>query len=319
VNWINNIVRPKIRGLLVKKETPDNLWVKCPETGEMVFHRDLEANLHVIPGSGHHMRMPAEARLKQLFDNGEYVRIETPEVVADPLKFRDERRYSDRIKDSRAKTGERDAVRIAYGTLDAQPVTVGVQDFEFMGGSLGMAAGEAVITGMETAAERRTPFILFAASGGARMQEGILSLMQMPRSTVAVAKLREARLPYIVVLTHPTTGGVTASYAMLGDIHIAEPGALIGFAGPRVIEQTIREKLPPGFQRSEYLLKHGMVDMVVHRHDLRATLSRICRILLKAPSLGHSVPVTGAPDAEPSTPQAAMPAALQGPMAEAAD
>ena len=311
MNWINNFVRPKIRSFLERRETPDNLWVKCPETGEMVFHRDLEANLHVIPGSGHHMRMPAEQRLKHLFDNGEYVRIDTPDVAPDPLKFRDERRYSDRIRDARAKTGERDAVRIAYGTLDALPVTAGVQDFEFMGGSLGMAAGEAVITGFETAAERQTPFILFAASGGARMQEGILSLMQMPRTTVAAEKLREAGLPYIVVLTHPTTGGVTASYAMIGDIHIAEPGALIGFAGPRVIEQTIREKLPAGFQRSEYLLKHGMVDMVVHRHDLRATLSRVCRILMKAPSLGEAAPVTGVPDAEA--------AALPPPMAEAAD
>ncbi|WP_436643490.1 acetyl-CoA carboxylase, carboxyltransferase subunit beta [Microbaculum sp. FT89] len=311
MNWINNFVRPKIRSFLEKKETPDNLWVQCPETGEMVFHRDLESNLYVIPGSGHHMRMPAEQRLKHLFDNGEYVRIETPDVAPDPLKFRDERRYSDRIRDARAKTGERDAVRIAYGTLDALPVTAGVQDFEFMGGSLGMAAGEAVITGFETAAERQTPFILFAASGGARMQEGILSLMQMPRATVAAEKLREAGLPYIVVLTHPTTGGVTASYAMIGDIHIAEPGALIGFAGPRVIEQTIREKLPAGFQRSEYLLKHGMVDMVVHRHDLRATLSRVCRILMKAPSLGEAAPVTGVPDAEA--------AALPPPLAEAAD
>jgi acetyl-CoA carboxylase carboxyl transferase subunit beta len=311
VNWINNVVRPKIRSFLEKRETPDNLWVKCPETGEMVFHHDLEANLYVIPGSGHHMRMPAEARLKHLFDNGEYVAIETPEVAADPLKFRDERRYTDRIKDARSKTAARDAVRIAYGTLDALPITVGVQDFEFMGGTLGMAAGEAVITGFETAAERQTPFILFAASGGARMQEGILSLMQMPRTTVAAEKLREARLPYFVVLTHPTTGGVTASYAMLGDVHIAEPGALIGFAGPRVIEQTIREKLPAGFQRSEYLLKHGMVDMVVHRHDIRATLSRLCRLMLKAPSLAEVAPVSGAPDVEP--------AALPIEVAEAAD
>jgi acetyl-CoA carboxylase carboxyl transferase subunit beta len=289
VNWINSVVRPKIRSFLEKRETAENLWVKCPETGEMVFHRDLEANLYVIPGSGYHMRMPTEARLKQLFDNAEYVAIETPEVTADPLKFRDERRYSDRIRDARAKTGSRDAVQIAFGTLDALPVTVGVQDFEFMGGTLGMAAGEAVITGFETAAERHTPFILFAASGGARMQEGILALMQMPRTTVAAEKLREARLPYIVVLTNPTTGGVTASYAMLGDIHIAEPGALIGFAGPRVIEQTIREKLPEGFQRSDYLLKHGMVDMVVRRHDLRETLSRLCRLLLKAPALAESL------------------------------
>jgi len=285
VNWINNVVRPKIRSFLEKRETPDNLWIQCPVTGEMVFHRDLEANQYVIPGSGHHMRMPAEARLKSVFDGGEYVAIETPEVAADPLKFRDERRYSDRIRDARSKTGARDAVRIAYGTLDALPVTVGVQDFAFMGGSLGMAAGEAVIVGFETAAERQTPFILFAASGGARMQEGILSLMQMPRSTVAAQKLREAGQPYIVVLTNPTTGGVTASYAMLGDIHIAEPGALIGFAGPRVIEQTIREKLPDGFQRAEYLQDHGMVDMVVSRLEMRETLSRICRLLLNQPSL----------------------------------
>jgi len=319
VNWINNIVRPKIRSFLEKRETPDNLWVKCPETGEMVFHRDLEANQFVIPGSGHHMRMPAEQRLKTLFDNGEYTRVETPEVTADPLKFRDERRYSDRIKDARAKTGERDAVRIGYGTLDALPVTAGVQDFEFMGGSLGMAAGEAVLTGLETAAERHTPFILFAASGGARMQEGILSLMQMPRTTVAVQTLREARLPYIVVLTNPTTGGVTASYAMLGDIHIAEPGALIGFAGPRVIEQTIREKLPAGFQRSEYLHKHGMVDMVVHRHDLRATLSRVCRLLLKAPALGGEPAGTGAAEADMSELPPPDVALQPAPAAEAGD
>lgn len=311
MNWINNVVRPKIRSFLEKRETPDNLWVKCPESGEMVFHRDLEANQFVIPGSGHHMRMPAEARLKALFDDGEYVLIETPEVVPDPLRFRDERRYTDRIKDARAKTGTRDAVRIAYGTLDTLPVTAGIQNFEFMGGSLGMAAGEAIITGFETAAERQTPFILFAASGGARMQEGILSLMQMPRTTVAVQKLREAGQPYIVVLTNPTTGGVTASYAMLGDIHIAEPGALIGFAGPRVIEQTIREKLPAGFQRSEYLLKHGMVDMVVHRHDMRATLSRLCRLLTKAPALAEAAPVL----ASAETAESEVPV----PLAEAAD
>jgi acetyl-CoA carboxylase carboxyl transferase subunit beta len=287
VNWINNVVRPKIQGIWRKREVPENLWVKCPETGEMVFHRDLEANLHVVPGSGYHMRMPSAARLKHLFDNGEFVDLETPEVPADPLKFRDERRYTERLRAARAKTDRSDAVRLGYGTLDGLPVTAAVQDFDFMGGSLGMAAGEAVITGMETAAQRQTPFIMFVSSGGARMQEGILSLMQMPRTTIGVQMLREAGLPYLVVLTNPTTGGVTASYAMLGDIQIAEPGALIGFAGPRVIEQTIREKLPPGFQRSEYLEKHGMVDMVVHRHDLRATLSRLCRIMMRAPSLAE--------------------------------
>jgi acetyl-CoA carboxylase carboxyl transferase subunit beta len=211
--------------------------------------------------------------------------VPVPEVAIDPLKFRDERRYTDRLKDARTKTNLMDAVKVAYGTLDGLPVTAAVQDFDFMGGSLGMAAGEAVVKGLETAAERGTPFIMFAASGGARMQEGILSLMQLPRTTVAVEMLREAGKPYIVVLTNPTTGGVTASYAMLGDVHIAEPGALIGFAGPRVIEQTIREKLPSGFQRAEYLKAHGMVDMVVHRHQLRPVLSSLCRTLMKAPAM----------------------------------
>ncbi len=207
-----------------------------------------------------------------------------PDVQTDPLKFRDERRYSDRLKDARTKTGLNDAIKLGFGKLEGLPVTIGVQDFDFMGGSLGMAAGEAVIKGLETAAQKGTPFIMFAASGGARMQEGILALMQLPRTTVAVEMLREAQKPYIVVLTNPTTGGVTASYAMLGDIHIAEPGALVCFAGPRVIEQTIREKLPDGFQRSEYLKDHGMVDMVVHRHALRPTLARLCRLLTKAPA-----------------------------------
>lgn len=284
MNWIKNVVRPKIKGFLGTRDVPDNKWIKCPETGQMVFHRDLEANQYVIPGSGFHMRMPSKERLKRLFDDGNYETIETPEVPLDPLKFRDEKRYTDRLKDARNKTGLNDAVSVAKGTLDGLTVVAAVQDFSFMGGSLGMAAGEAIVTGMTRAVENSCPFILFAAAGGARMQEGILSLMQMPRTTVAVQRLREAKLPYIVVLTNPTTGGVTASYAMLGDIHIAEPGALVGFAGPRVIEQTIREKLPEGFQRSEFLLEHGMVDMVVHRHDLRDTLSRLSRILTKSPA-----------------------------------
>jgi len=284
MNWISNVVRPKIRGFL-RREVPDNLWVKCPETGQLVFYKDLEANQFVIPNSNYHMRMNAVARLKSVFDGGDYEEIPTPEVPLDPLKFRDERRYADRLKDARAKTGMQDAIKLAFGRLEGSPVTIGVQDFDFMGGSLGMAAGEALIKGLETAVEKETPFIIFAASGGARMQEGILSLMQLPRTTVGVQRLHEARMPYIVVLTNPTTGGVTASYAMLGDIHIAEPGALIGFAGPRVIEQTIREKLPEGFQRSEYLKDHGMVDLVVHRHQLRPTLARLCRVLTKAPVL----------------------------------
>jgi len=285
MNWITNVVRPKIRSLL-RRETPENLWIKCPETGQLVFYKDVEANQFVIPSSNYHMRISATARLKQMFDGGTWIDIGVPDVTVDPLKFRDERRYADRLKDAKTKTGLNDAVKLGLGKLDGLPVVIAVQDFDFMGGSLGMAAGEAVIKGLETAVQKSTPFIMFAASGGARMQEGILSLMQLPRTTAAVQMLREAKKPYIVVLTNPTTGGVTASYAMLGDVQIAEPGALIGFAGPRVIEQTIREKLPEGFQRAEYLSEHGMVDMVVHRHKLRETLSDLCRLLTKAPVTG---------------------------------
>ncbi len=249
MNWISNVVRPKIRSMLARRDTPENLWIKCPESGQLVFYKDVEANQFVIPGSNYHMRMGAMARLKSMFDGETWLDIGVPEVPVDPLKFRDERRYTDRLKDARTKTGMNDAIKLGYGRLEGLPVVIAVQDFDFMGGSLGMAAGEAVIKGLQTAVEKKTPFIMFAASGGARMQEGILALMQLPRTTVAVEQLREAKLPYIVVLTNPTTGGVTASYAMLGDVHIAEPGALIGFAGPRVIEQTIREKLPEGFQK----------------------------------------------------------------------
>jgi acetyl-CoA carboxylase carboxyl transferase subunit beta len=289
VNWINNVVRPKIRSFLTtKREVPENLWVKCPETGQMVFYKDLEANQFVVPGSNHHMRMSAELRLVHFFDGGVHERVPVPAVAPDPLKFRDSRRYSDRLKDAKSNTGLDDAVLVAEGYLEGQSVVAAAQDFRFMAGSLGMAAGEAVIAGMMRAVERKTPFVLFAASGGARMQEGIMSLMQMPRTTIAVQRLREARLPYIVVLTDPTTGGVTASYAMLGDVQIAEPGALICFAGPRVIQQTIREQLPDGFQRSEYLLAHGMIDMVVHRHKLRETISRICRLLMSGGELGKT-------------------------------
>jgi acetyl-CoA carboxylase carboxyl transferase subunit beta len=283
MNWISNVVRPKIRGML-RREVPENLWIKCPETGQLVFYKDVEANQFVIPGSNYHMRMSAASRLKSMFDNETWIDVALPEVPADPLRFRDERRYVDRLKDARSKTGLNDAVKLGYGRLDGVAVVIAVQDFDFMGGSLGMAAGAAVIKGFDTAVEKACPFVLFAASGGARMQEGILSLMQMPRTTIALQRLRQTRKPYIVVLTNPTTGGVTASYAMLGDVHIAEPGALIGFAGPRVIEQTIREKLPEGFQKAEYLRDHGMIDMVVHRHALRATIARLCRLLLKAPA-----------------------------------
>ncbi|WP_193337482.1 acetyl-CoA carboxylase, carboxyltransferase subunit beta [Devosia beringensis] len=287
MNWIDNFVRPKIRSILGdKSQIAENLWVKDPESGEMVFYRDLEANQWVVPNSGYHMKIKPADRLKTFFDDGAYKLVAVPGVPLDPLKFRDQKRYTDRLKESRAKTGYDDAVLVATGKLYERDITVAVQDFDFMGGSLGMAAGQGIITGLETAANHKTPFVLFVASGGARMQEGVLSLMQMPRTTVAVLRLREAGLPFFVVFTDPTTGGVTASYAMLGDVHIAEPGARIGFAGARVIEQTIREKLPKGFQRSEYLYEHGMIDMVVHRHDLRSTIGSLAAILTKGDAPG---------------------------------
>ncbi len=284
MNWINNVVRPKIRSFLNKKETPDNLWVKCPISGEMVFYKDLEANQWVVPGSGHHMRIKGRDRLDSFFDGGIYEEFEFPKPVQDPLKFRDTKRYSDRLRDNRNKTGMDDAILAGEGYVLGHKIIACVQDFEFMGGSLGMAAGNAIVTAMTRAVENKLPFVFFVASGGARMQEGVLSLMQMPRTTVAVQRLREAGLPYIVVLTNPTTGGVTASYAMLGDVQIAEPGAQIGFAGARVIEQTIREKLPEGFQRSKYLHEHGMIDMVVHRHHLRETIGSLVGIFTKVPT-----------------------------------
>ena len=284
MNWIDNFVRPKIRSFLSnKRETPENLWVKDPESGEMVFYRDLEANQWVVPNSGYHMKIKPVDRLATFLDDGKYDLIPVPSAPTDPLKFRAQKRYIDQLKENRAKTGYEDAVLVATGKLYERAVTVAVQDFDFLAGSLGMAAGQGIITGLETAVRLKTPFVLFVASGGARMQEGVLGLMQMPRTTVAVLRLREAGLPFFVVLTNPTTGGVTASYAMIGDVHLAEPGALIGFAGQRVIEQTIREKLPKGFQRSEYLYSHGMVDMVVHRHNLRSTIGSLAAILTNAP------------------------------------
>ncbi len=282
MNWLTDYVKPKL-DFFSRKDMPENLWVKDPDSGEMVFHKDLEANQYVVPSSGYHMAIRARERLQHFFDEGEYEVFEQPKVAVDPLKFRDERRYTDKLKENRTKTGAEDTIHAGLGKINGQSVTACVQDFKFMGGSLGMAAGEAIIASMEEAVRRKTPYIMFAASGGARMQEGILSLMQLPRTTVAVQMLREAGLPYIVVLTNPTTGGVSASYAMLGDIHIAEPGALIGFAGPRVIEQTIREKLPEGFQRAEYLKEHGMVDMVVPRTELKATISDLLTIFMHLP------------------------------------
>ncbi|MBP2443068.1 acetyl-CoA carboxylase, carboxyltransferase subunit beta [Rhizobium leguminosarum] len=283
MNWITNYVRPRINSMLGRREVPENLWIKCPETGEMVFHKDLEGNKWVIPASGYHMKMPAKARLIDLFDNGEFESLPQPKVAQDPLKFRDSKKYSDRLRDSRLKTEQEDTILAGVGKVQGLKLVAVVHEFNFIGGSLGMAAGEAIVKAFERATSEKCPLVMFPASGGARMQEGILSLMQLPRTTVAVDLLKESGQPYIVVLTNPTTGGVTASYAMLGDIHLAEPGAEIGFAGKRVIEQTLREKLPEGFQTSEYLLEHGMVDMVVKRHDIPETLARLLKILTKKP------------------------------------
>ena len=291
MNWIKNFVRPRIRSLLgvAKRDVPENMWIKDPESGQMVYYKDLEANQFVFPGSSHHHRMPADDRFKMMFDMGEFEKLVAPSAVVDPLKFRDEKRYVDRLKDAKAKSGEEDSVQAGYGQVNDQAMVIAVQDMGFIGGSLSMAAGDAIIAAMRYAVSKRCPFVMFVASGGARMQEGILSLMQLPRTTIAVQELRAAKLPYIVVLTNPTTGGVTASYAMLGDVHLAEPNAIIGFAGQRVIEQTIREKLPEGFQRSEYLKDHGMVDSVVHRHEMKATVSRLARMLTK--SSAYEAPV----------------------------
>jgi acetyl-CoA carboxylase carboxyl transferase subunit beta len=279
MNWLTNFVRPKIRALVAKRDAPDKLWVKCPGCGQMLHHKAIKDALHVCPHCDHHMRIGAAERFAQVFDDGRHEAIALPDVPLDPLKFRDEKRYADRLKETRSKTGQQDAVQVGFGRIGGVEAIVAVQDFRFMGGSLGMAAGEAIVAAAEAAVAREAPLVVFAAAGGARMQEGILSLMQLPRTTIAVQMLREAGLPYIVVLTEPTPGGVTASYAMLGDVAIAEPGALIGFAGPRVIENTIRERLPEGFQRAEYLLQHGMLDMVVHRRELKATLARLIDLL----------------------------------------
>ena len=299
MSWLSNLTPPGIKAMFRKSDdAADSLWVKCPGCGQMLFGQDLEKALHVCTHCGHHLRQPAEARLKALFDGGAFRDIDVPPPVDDPLGFRDEKKYSDRLKEYRRKTGRPDAMRAAIGAIDGMTSVAAVQEFDFMGGSMGMALGETMIRAAETAVGARAPLIAFTASGGARMQEGILSLMQMPRTTIAVQMMREAALPYIVVLTHPTTGGVTASFAMLGDIHIAEPGALIGFAGPRVIEQTIREKLPEGFQRAEFLKDKGMVDLVCPRAEMKAALSRLIRILTKS---GDRAAVTEPAPAAPAS------------------
>lgn len=285
MNWISNFVRPKVNALFTRRETPDNLWIKCPECGSLLYHSDLADNLMVCSTCDNHMNIDPKARLNALFDGAIYSEIDIPEPVSDPLHFKDQKKYTDRIKVARKKTDVQDAMTVGFGQLGGVKTVIGVQNFDFMGGSMGMYVGNAVIAGAEYAIKEKSPFILFSAAGGARMQEGILSLMQLPRTTVGIQMLKEAGLPYIVVLTHPTTGGVTASYAMLGDIQIAEPNALICFAGPRVIEQTIREKLPNGFQRAEFLLDRGMLDRVTHRKKLREELITIIRMIKNKPRL----------------------------------
>jgi acetyl-CoA carboxylase carboxyl transferase subunit beta len=279
MNWLTNFVRPKLRAL-VKRDTPENLWTKCPGCGQMIFHRDLEANLHVCDKCGHHLRLPALKRLEMLFDGGAFTRIELPKAPLDPLKFRDRRRYTERLKEAQTATEEQDALIVAHGTVGGMPAVIAAFNFEFMAGSMGVAVGESFLAAARLAKLQQAALIAIPASGGARMQEGILSLMQMPRTVLAVDEVKSAGLPYIVLLTDPTTGGVTASFAMLGDIQIAEPASLIGFAGQRVIQETIREKLPEGFQRAEYLLDHGMIDMVVPRPELKETLGRILSLLM---------------------------------------
>ena len=288
MNWISNYVRPKINSLFSRREVPENLWTKCPECGTMLFHRELAGNLNVCTNCDHHMAISPRDRFKSMFDAGVFIEVKVPEPVADPLHFRDQKKYPDRLKGAQKATGEKEAMLVAEGEMGRTPIVAVAQDFSFMAGSMGMYVGNALIAAAERAVKLKRPLVLFSAAGGARMQEGILSLMQMPRTTVAVQMLKEARLPYVVVLTHPTTGGVTASYAMLGDVQISEPNALICFAGPRVIEQTIREKLPEGFQRAEYLLDHGMLDQVIHRKNMRDDLITILRMLM-----GHPPAVRG--------------------------
>lgn len=280
MSWLSNFVRPKIRALVNKRDIPENLWRKCPSCEQMIFYRDLESNQLVCPQCDHHMRLDAKTRLAGLFDDGAYQPIELPKATVDPIKFRDTKRYSDRLKEAQTKTGMTDALVVAHGKMGGMGVVAACLDFYFLGGSMGVAVGDGLLAASRLAVLQKAPLIVITASGGARMQEGILSLMQMPRSTIAVQQVREAGLPYIVLLSDPTTGGVSASFAMLGDVAIAEPGAIIGFAGARVIEETIREKLPEGFQRSEHLRDHGIVDMVVHRHQLRDTLVRLLGLLL---------------------------------------
>ena len=312
MNWFADITPPGIKKMFRQRDdTGDKLWTKCPSCEEMIFNKDLEQALFVCPACAHHMAIGPRARLDALFGGPSWEKVELPEVPDDPLRFRDTKPYAARLKDYRRRTGERDALLIGRGTLRGLPLVAAVQDFAFMGGSMGMGLGEGLVRAAENAVRDRAPLVVFTASGGARMQEGILSLMQMPRTTIAVQMVKEAGLPFVVVLTHPTTGGVTASYAMLGDVHLAEPGALIGFAGPRVIEQTIREQLPEGFQRSEYLREHGMVDLVADRREMADTLAVLLSVLTRT-TLETGRADAPANDDRPA-PQTARPEETQAP------
>jgi len=305
MNWITNYVRPRINSIFSRREVPENLWTKCDECGTMLFHRELSDNLNVCTHCDHHMAITPRDRFNALFDGGIFVEVKVPEPITDPLQFKDQKKYPERMKAAQKKTAEKEAMLVAEGEIGRTPIVAAAQDFGFMGGSMGMYVGNAIIAAAERAVALKRPLVLFSAAGGARMQEGILSLMQMPRTTVAVQMLKEAGLPYIVVLTHPTTGGVTASYAMLGDVQIAEPNALICFAGPRVIEQTIREKLPEGFQRAEYLLDHGMLDRVTPRTQLRDELITIIRMLTnQPPAVKGDLPAPDETASQPATEQA---------------
>ncbi|WP_135466739.1 acetyl-CoA carboxylase, carboxyltransferase subunit beta [Crenalkalicoccus roseus] len=307
MNWISEWALPKIKTLFGgPREVPDNLWHKCPACEQMIFHRDLERALHVCPHCGHHLRIGAKQRLDITFDPG-WQRIELPKAPMDPLRFRDQRRYADRLKEAQARAGQEDAVMVAHGAIEGHRAVIAAFEFSFLGGSMGAGVGEALVTAAKLAVLQDAPLIVFTASGGARMQEGAISLMQMPRTVIATRMVKEAGLPFIVVLCDPTTGGVTASFAMLGDLQLAEPGALIGFAGARVIEQTVREKLPEGFQRAEYLLEHGILDMVVRRSEMRATLARLIGLLRMpeaAAEVAEGEPVPALPPPAPAGAQA---------------
>jgi len=294
MNWLTKFVRPKIQALVRRPDVPDNLWRQCPGCEQMVFHRELDAALNVCPHCGHHMRLPAKRRLETLFDDSTFETVELSAVSNDPLKFRDRKRYTDRLKEARGKSSGADALIVAHGLIGGRTAVAAAFDFTFLGGSMGLAVGKGLLSACRLAVLKEAPLIVFPASGGARMQEGILSLMQLPRTVIAVNEVKDAGLPYIVVLTDPTTGGVSASFAMLGDIAIAEPNAVIGFAGARVIEETIREQLPEGFQRAEYLFEHGMVDMVVHRHQIRDEIIRITDLLMNRGPGAEILPITQA-------------------------